>query len=156
MRGWSQKISTSLWFIKICPAYAGVIPNSISVNVTGNNLSRVCGGDPLSRLWRARRNAFVPRMRGWSYGERNKAYQWCICPAYAGVIPQLFLWQKIFWNLSRVCGDDSLQDGLALGSFIFVPRMRGWSLCLRKRLTRNFICPAYAGVILVLLVMRNS
>ena len=46
MRGWSLKILTKTMYLKICPAYAGVILKSICGLKKASYLSRVCGGDP--------------------------------------------------------------------------------------------------------------
>ena len=48
-----------------------------------------------------------------------------ICPAYAGMILEIFLERFSVHNLSRVCGDDPLgRYNYGLGGE-FVPRMRG-------------------------------
>ena len=48
MRGWSQSRRVERKRLHICPAYAGVIPKLIILELSLKNLSRVCGGDPKS------------------------------------------------------------------------------------------------------------
>ena len=48
----------------ICPAYAGVIPPPYSSHWGMNDLSRVCGDEPIMLAGAEQELRFVPRMRG--------------------------------------------------------------------------------------------
>ena len=50
--------------LSICPAYAGMIPALESLEEYVEDLSRVCGDDPVLNELRANNLTFVPRMRG--------------------------------------------------------------------------------------------
>ena len=50
--------------MKVCPAYAGMIPSVGIQFVVSWGLSRVCGDDPDSAVYRIEDVKFVPRMRG--------------------------------------------------------------------------------------------
>ena len=108
MRGWSSGKRGRGRDSKICPAYAGVIPQSVFMTRIRTNLSRVCGGDPDVMIVALLSVRFVPRMRGWSCWLGRILQSLWICPAYAGVI--LFPDQSAAGskNLSRVCGDDPM------------------------------------------------
>ena len=71
-----------------------------------------------------------------------------ICPAYAGMIPVIINIDKLFLNLSRVCGDDPQNKKVLFIRNSFVPRMRGWSQVRLEVYCSTVICPAYAGMIL--------
>ena len=131
----------------ICPAYAGMILHAGTFVAIHSNLSRVCGDDPIFLLTGTQTMQFVPRMRGWS---RRQVKLWKkseICPAYAGMILDDNAPDHIVLNLSRVCGDDPLFVHACTVSFVFVPRMRGWSQYFLPKDFFNEICPAYAGMI---------
>ena len=86
MRGWSCLDSTNTLILHICPAYAGMIPQAAITDTRGDNLSRVCGDDPVIISIVLLGVTFVPRMRGWSWLLfRLRCYP-LICPAYAGMI----------------------------------------------------------------------
>ena len=132
----------------ICPADAGMIPENLVKQTFLDNLSRVCGDDPVSEFNKMLAKKFVPRMRGWSCVRARKSTLMHICPAYAGMILQNLLCCKFLLNLSRVCGDDPVGRKFAVLSIVFVPRMRGWSYNCIGFLNVAEICPAYAGMIL--------
>ena len=48
----------------ICPAYAGMILELDLEQLGFNDLSRVCGDDPIETLSYSVSKSFVPRMRG--------------------------------------------------------------------------------------------
>ena len=50
--------------LSICPAYAGVILDSVIWKMELKDLSRVCGGDPIINKNLGIVDEFVPRMRG--------------------------------------------------------------------------------------------
>ena len=148
MRGWSCRSVINQDKVKICPAYAGMILQRNWSNERRTNLSRVCGDDPASPDLISKEMEFVPRMRGWSRGFSNYGRPIWICPAYAGMILQATTIPTIIVDLSRVCGDDPKRSMVAKKYFLFVPRMRGWSLCKIFSRLSTLICPAYAGMIL--------
>ena len=86
-------------------------------------------------------------MRGWSRNSGFKGHSAGICPAYAGMIPEIFAKDDRSYHLSRVCGDDPCDCHYASNSKIFVPRMRGWSWNRLFKILSKQICPAYAGMI---------
>ena len=88
-------------------------------------------------------------MRGWSQINLKNSKRWVICPAYAGMILKFFFNLLCCSYLSRVCGDDPRDMATWLGVSEFVPRMRGWSSTVRPLPTLKHICPAYAGMILI-------
>ena len=90
MRGWSWKQRTARSLESICPAYAGMIPLKKRNAPRINDLSRVCGDDPMANCEGKFQNIFVPRMRGWSRKTRFIRNWNGICPAYAGMILQEF------------------------------------------------------------------
>ena len=150
MRGWSHCKSGKWNGTIICPAYAGMILLEHENRAHALHLSRVCGDDPLffpSCIWK---HLFVPRMRGWSLASLIKTPTYKICPAYAGMI--LLFWHGLTadYYLSRVCGDDPGKGGDGTFLWTFVPRMRGWSSPTCGAQERRDICPAYAGMILLL------
>ena len=149
MRGWSWATNYQNLSRSICPAYAGMILYGYSHYSTVFNLSRVCGGDPGFYAVNYEGLQFVPRMRGWSYPFPSLPYIPPICPAYAGVIPMRTFVINSFINLSRVCGGDPRWFKNFYSEVKFVPRMRGWSLFSLSIGLCSYICPAYAGVILV-------
>ena len=87
-------------------------------------------------------------MRGWSLFYLPFRYLKIVCPAYAGMIPPLSLFHFLKLRLSRVCGDDP--NSFCKDSILnkFVPRMRGWSYDSFYHRINQFVCPAYAGMIL--------
>ena len=56
------RIETGSFYI--CPAYAGMIPRFIVLEVLLDDLSRVCGDDPTFSFLFFLFSLFVPRMRG--------------------------------------------------------------------------------------------
>ena len=123
----------------------------VALIVTGFlHLSRVCGDDPVSVLFKTNCVEFVPRMRGWSCTLAISGTTILICPAYAGMILMLVVIILEKRNLSRVCGDDPEKTGEHEVMTIFVPRMRGWSSVRWGQLPHLKICPAYAGMIPIL------
>ena len=147
MRGWSYYRNLLLRWFFICPAYAGMILGKMFGYNIMKDLSRVCGDDPSRRnvfTWHFR---FVPRMRGWSPMLSWTVKIFAICPAYAGMIPDVIVNSQDFCDLSRVCGDNPRICSSASLSKEFVPRMRGWSYLLSGFLCVLWICPAYAGMI---------
>ena len=89
MRGWSQSNAEDAFQKWICPAYAGVILVKVHAIVFCCHLSRVCGGDPGVINAINGMIKFLPRMRGWSPGKYS-VHEWkLICPAYAGMIPEV-------------------------------------------------------------------
>ena len=48
-----------------------------------------------------------------------------VCPAYAGMIPEVEVQVNKLASLSRVCGDDPMVGCIVVYGFKFVPRMRG-------------------------------
>ena len=74
--------------------------------VLEENLSRVCGDDPLSTIPFKCSSIFVPRMRGCSSIFSSCITVVYICPAYAGMLPLLRIEAVSSSDLSRVCGDD--------------------------------------------------
>ena len=130
MRGWSRQRKEKWKNERICPAYAGVILRWAQQGLSMMHLSRVCGGDPAIVFMTKDFLKFVPRMRGWFFTRRPCAGLFYICPAYAGVIPLLEKTPNEEFHLSRVCGDDPIEDSSIYRYSWFVPRMRGWSrLC---------------------------
>ena len=87
-------------------------------------------------------------MRGWSLVYSMIKAIILICPAYAGMIPYYSVIFIHVVNLSRVCGDDPQTLLQRNYKWRFVPRMRGWSRCLKSKPFSSIICPAYAGMIL--------
>ena len=148
MRGWSCRRIVKIESTNICPAYAGMILYSSNTQLSTQNLSRVCGDDPLLSRSRTAYFQFVPRMRGWSLATNLLSELFNICPAYAGMIPAKYSVEYLAYYLSRVCGDDPVILPLNIVQSEFVPRMRGWSLCNSYRKGSWRICPAYAGMIL--------
>ena len=127
MRGWSPRSYRLYRFQVICPAYAWMILCKIFAKLFSWYLSRVCGGDPRLSDFRERYQAFVPRMREWSWEPCILPIYPLICPAYAGVILVTILHGRIRAYLSRVYGDDPIVTFPASKLQEFVPRMRGWS-----------------------------
>ena len=127
MRGWSFGSWPWQFRFMICPAYAGMILPFLCTCKVNQNLSRVCGDDPLVQSHITFAFRFVPRMRGWSCVCARKSTPKNICPAYAGMILGRAL--SPYWEryLSRVCGDDPLSIFCIYKESKFVPRMRGWS-----------------------------
>ena len=150
MRGWSCPNWQAKISKKICPAYAGMILNGVSQASVLSDLSRVCGDDPIINSDYTGNKWFVPRMRGWSYFLLFLLMLHTICPAYAGMIPEVIYTMHNYENLSRVCGDDPSFSSSSDNLNEFVPRMRGWSLGGWKSDYIMKICPAYAGMILAL------
>ena len=66
------------------------------------------------------------------------------------MIPVLILTAFNLADLSRVCGDDPAGVNNFTIFAEFVPRMRGWSPTYPPKVLLVEICPAYAGMILVL------
>ena len=147
MRGWSVRPRVIERSTPICPAYAGMILWFAPVDASPDNLSRVCGDDPLPQVPFLKLRLFVPRMRGWSLKDTSVVEHTEICPAYAGMILLTSMLTTPTANLSRVCGDDPLLQIKALSKIPFVPRMRGWSCWNGREYKSQFICPAYAGMI---------
>ena len=147
MRGWSVRPRVIERSTPICPAYAGMILWFAPVDASPDNLSRVCGDDPLPQVPFLKLRLFVPRMRGWSWPQVQKSRKRKICPAYAGMILDHLSVTKELMNLSRVCGDDPAGMNNYTKYSEFVPRMRGWSLLGWLWRTSKGICPAYAGMI---------
>ena len=127
MRGWSWNLCQLTLIPFICPAYAGLI---------------LYKGLRIYSIF-----PFVPRMRGWSLIGATCPLTGTICPAYAGMIPRRSTAGLSRADLSRVCGDDPWSRFLLHYFYIFVPRMRGWSLKTEKGVLSKLICPAYAGMI---------
>ena len=127
MRGWSYLWSRKRQKRWICPAYAGMILQGLENRLKENDLSRVCGDDPIKGAIMSTEKLFVPRMRGWSRSRSGKRRTQLICPAYAGMIPVEVLNLVSAVYLSRVCVDDP--DW-------YYPGAAG-----------VHICPAYAGMI---------
>ena len=50
--------------LSICPAYAGMILMKKLQDNGFINLSRVCGDDPIEKMFLREEKEFVPRMRG--------------------------------------------------------------------------------------------
>ena len=152
MRGWSRQRKEKWKNERICPAYAGVILRWAQQGLSMMHLSRVCGGDPAIVFMTKDFLKFVPRMRGWFFTRRPCAGLFYICPAYAGVIPLLEKTPNEEFHLSRVCGGDP--SLISHEEFIdaFVPPMRGWSHRGFFHLQVLLICPAYAGMIPLVLV----
>ena len=147
MRGWSLVHLWKYLIHFICPAYAGMILDNLSIFCIYKDLSRVCGDDPfLCHIWNSFA-IFVPRMRGWSYYVRWLAFCRWICPAYAGMILIKQKKIQIEIDLSRVCGGDPGGEVRKKRYNKFVPRMRGWSWRFLINYWLLSICPAYAGVI---------
>ena len=156
MRGWSLNWCGEFLINKICPAYAGMILLIEENGLLFRHLSRVCGDDPnnLYPIWIE--YIFVPRMRGWSPFSSIKIPLSGICPAYAGMIPKNRYNKRHFDYLSRVCGDDPLGATSSTSAPRFVPRMRGWSLLWLFFSSTVYICPAYAGMILLYEIFNSS
>ena len=148
MRGWSSISKIYTLMTKICPAYAGMILTDMKVLCLWRDLSRVCGDDPILKVWTTTKVQFVPRMRGWSQINLINSNRWIICPAYAGMIPIGINIKLFSLYLSRVCGDDPTWTKQETKNISFVPRMRGWSWRFSRVNGIPFICPAYAGMIL--------
>ena len=149
MRGWSSNRSAFQAISKICPAYAGMIPYKFFVLIFSVYLSRVCGDDPTLWFCTGLSYRFVPRMRGWSLCIWNWRQHEPICPAYAGMILWRIARENFRIYLSRVCGDDPGRLDLLETETEFVPRMRGWSYKSFQEKFNTYICPAYAGMILL-------
>ena len=128
MRGWSLRCPCPAPCKEICPAYAGMILQSIIQHNKREHLSRVCGDDPMHGYFFIIWQRFVPRMRGWSCSNVGYGRFIYICPAYAGMIHGKTL--------------------VTIEGNTFVPRMRGWSLLRSRQRIPSIICPAYAGMIL--------
>ena len=119
-------------------------------------MSRVCVDDPMQDICKVIFVIFVPRMRGWSSLIWFPGKISSICPAYAGVILRTLHTSNLSFNLSRVCGSDPGYDFTWQDKSIFVPRIRGWSYSHFSSLQASGICPAYAGMILLALLLVFS
>ena len=95
-------------------------------------------------------------MRGWSPKYIVHLVYFFICPAYAGVILGVVALLAFLLYLSRVCGGDPSPKGDPINYIEFVPRMRGWSWPFQRRWLVWRICPAYAGVILIISLISFS
>ena len=127
MRGWYSWFRIFDDLLRILPAYAGVILKAIISLLYSRHSSRVCGGDPKTRIEWCDMTWFFPRMRGWWVTEQQPASWYVILPAYAGVILVAILQEKTVLNSSRVCGGDPWAAPKVNLCSTFFPRMRGWS-----------------------------
>ena len=87
-------------------------------------------------------------MRGWSLASKSSRSKSALFPAYAGVILRAWNVKEKKWAFSRVCGSDPTLEAIEGAFEDFFPRMRGWSsFCYQWQRISNLF-PAYAGVIL--------
>ena len=145
MRGKRCCYRRGLGGVRNIPAYAGKTTPKNPMAVAPMEHPRVCGENPLGALAGAGMAGTSPRMRGKHAHHTAKARLSRNIPAYAG---------KTWWAMGgctrppehpRVCGENIVELGIALGPSGTSPRMRGklWKTFSTTRSSRNI--PAYAG-----------
>ncbi len=129
------------------PAHAGVVPDRSRPARHTRRGPRACGGGPSQAVHRRRRDAWSPRMRGWSRNGVTNSIRCSVVPAHAGVVPRRSPSGSDAPGGPRACGGGPNWDINAKNGDPWSPRMRGWSRHGQHlhRLVR--VVPAHAGVV---------
>ncbi len=166
-RGWSDLVAPQRAEVQVLPAQAGVV-RPLRPRLTRPWRSpRAGGGGPLVGVPEEILNAFSPRRRGWSVGQRPLPGGHGVLPAQAGVVrratgptpsaccspraggggPPRRAPRRPAVRSPRAGGGGPILMVLAMGSVAFSPRRRGWSV---ERTAVTMVCsvlPAQAGVV---------
>ncbi len=153
MRGTLERKADSLSEQRFIPAYAGNMAEAHWPSLIRPVHPRVCGEHEKLRELAQNDTGSSPRMRGTSVGYPRRVRCARFIPAYAGNMGLLRHWTNAPPVHPRVCGEHSSICSVACSQFGSSPRMRGTFVPLIfVRLSRRFI-PAYAGNILVILIL---
>ena len=130
----------------VFPAYAGMF-RALRYSIRRSRcFPRVCGDVPSGRISANGKDAFSPRMRGCSWGDKPCTCFCLVFPAYAGMFRHCNLVLYRLWCFPRVCGDVPCFSIMKPGARWFSPRMRGCSVGLGQLLLHRNVFPAYAGM----------
>ena len=170
-RGSTVQIKSVKVYAGVCPAHAGVYLIFLDGGDPSDSLPRTRGGLPCACPAPRGIAPFAPHTRGSTLTLQNSHQSADVCPAHAGVYPDLSASSGRYMRLPRTRGvypclgtcrpvqrrlprtRGGLPDlaDLAAKDDPFAPHTRGSTLRSHRRLCWGLVCPAHAGVYLGLL-----
>lgn len=97
------------------------------------SIPHACGGDPWMTIEEAAYFAYSPRMRGWTRRCTRWISWWSIFPVHTGVIPISPKMSEPMKCIPRAYGGDPITSAMRSGTYVYSPRMRGWTAACKSK-----------------------